>query len=221
MKVIMLLALGLSLSAFSFAQGKVLNIPELLQLVSYSKSEHSYQVDARNKQATVTATETANKTLLGKIKDLYRTLQNRYSTLGTAISAANIGIAAETMVSSIARSQSQLYELAQQNPAIIPLAYLTEIDFVGQSEMLIRFLAGLVLSIGDVNQMKSSDRKLLFDFVISELSHIEDMSNRLVNSVRFGSLAALLHHVNPFDDFVYTDTKMVQEILTNAQYLKR
>lgn len=221
MKTVLLLAFCLLLSGFSFGQGKVLDIPELLQLVSYSKSEHNYQVNARDKQATVTATETANKTLLGKIKEMYRTLQSRYSTLGLAISAANIGIEAEPMVSSIARSQGQLYDLAQNNPAIIPLAYQTEIDFVNQSQMLMRYLAGLVLSYGDINQMKSSDRKLLFDFVISELSHIQDMSNRLVSSVQFGSLASLLHHLNPFDGFVYQDTKMVQDILTNAKYLRR
>ncbi|EHQ30905.1 hypothetical protein [Mucilaginibacter paludis] len=208
-------------SALAYGQGKVLNIPELLQLVSYSKSEHNLQTNARDKQATVTSTETANKTLLVKIKDMYRTLQNRYSTLGTAISAANIGIEAEPMVNSIIRSQSQLYQLAQKNPAIIALAYQTEIDFAGHSEMLIRYLAGLIISIGDVNQMKSSDRKLLFDYVVTELSNIEDMSNRLVRNVQFGTIASLLHHLNPFDDFVYEDQHMISSILSKAKYLKR
>jgi len=215
------MAFSLSLSALSYGQGKVLNIPELLQLVSYSKSEHSLQRDAWDKQGTVTSTETANKTLLGKIKDMYRTLQNRYSTLGTAISAANIGIEAAPMVNSITHSQSQLYQLAQKNPAIIALAYQTEIDFAEHSEMLIRYLAGLILSIGDVNQMKSSDRKLLFDYVLTELSNIQDMSNRLVRNVQFGTLASLLHHVNPFDSFVYEDQHMISAILSNAKYLKR
>lgn len=216
-----MMAFSLLLSAWSYGQGKVLDVPELLQLVSYSKSEHSLQTDARDKQAAVTSTETANKTLLGKIKDMYRTLQNRYSTLGTAITAANVGIEAELMVNSIIRSQSQLYQLAQKNPAIIALAYQTEIDFAAHSEMLIRYLAGLILSIGDVNQMKASDRKLLFDYVVTELSNIEDMSNRLVRNVQFGTLASLLHHLNPFDDFVYEDQHMVSDILSNAKYLKR
>jgi hypothetical protein len=221
MKAIFLLAFGVLLSVFSYGQGKVLDIPELLQLVSYSKSEHSLQEDARNRQATVTGTETANKTLLAKVKDMYRTLQSRYSTLGTAINAAQVGLEAQPMVSSIINSQSQLYDLAQKNPAIIPLAYQTEIDFVEHSEMLIRFLAGLLLSYGDVNQMKSSDRKLLFDFVLQELSNIQDLSNQLVRSVQFSSLASLLHHLNPFDAFVYQDQHIVQDILTNAKYLKR
>ncbi|NHA02532.1 hypothetical protein G7092_01925 [Mucilaginibacter sp. HC2] len=220
-KYLLLTAFCLSTSVLSYGQGKVLDIPELLQLVSYSKSEHTLQTNARDKQTTVTSTETANKTMLGKIKDMYRTLQTRYSTLGTAISAANVGIEAEPMVNSIISSQSQLYQLAQKNPAIIALAYQTEIDFAEQSQMLIRYLAGLIISIGDVNQMKSSDRKLLFDYVISELSKIQDMSNRLVRNVQFGTLASLLHHLNPFDDFVYEDQHMISNILTNAKYLKR
>jgi hypothetical protein len=220
-KHLLLTVFGLLFSAFVYGQGKVLDIPELLQLVSYSKSEHSLQTDARDKQATVTSTETANKTLLGKIKVMYRTLQNRYSTLGTAISAANVGIEAEPMVNSIIRSQSQVYQLAQKNPAIIALAYQTEIDFAEHSEMLIRYLGGLIISIGDVNQMKASDRKLLFDYVVTELSNIEDMSNRLVRNVQFGTLASLLHHLNPFDDFVYEDQHMISDIISKAKYLKQ
>lgn len=57
--------------------------------------------------------------------------------------------------------------------------------------------------------------------MISELSKIQDMSNRLVRNVQFGTLASLLHHLNPFDDFVYEDQHMISNILTNAKYLKR
>jgi hypothetical protein len=221
MKYLLLLTFCLSLSAFCHAQEKVLDIPELLQLTDYSKSEHTQQVNARDKQTTVSSTEAGNKTLLDKMKDMYRTLQNRYSALGTAISAADVGLQAEPMVNSIISSQSQLVQLAQKNPAIIALAYQTEIDFAEHSEMLIRYLAGLLLSIGDINQMKASDRKMLFDYVLTELSNIQDMSNLLVRSVQFGTLAALLHHLDPFDAFVSQDQNMVKDILSNAKYLKQ
>jgi hypothetical protein len=203
------------------AQTSALDIPQLLQLVSYSKSEYSRQTDARTKQAEVTATEAGNKTLLIKMKETYRTLQNRYSILGTAIGAAGIGLQAGPMVSSIIRSQSRLYGLARQNPAIIPLALQTEIDFAEKSELLLDYLAGLTLSIGDVNQMRSSDRKLLFDYVLSELSNIEDLSNNLVRSVQYVNLSGLLKAMNPFQSFVYQDTHIVSDILTNAKYLKK
>src|ERR1700742_1131172 len=102
-KTLSVFALLFSLSAHVFAQD-VLDIPNLLQLVDYSKSEHQLQTNARNNQATVTANEAANRTLLEKLKNVYRTLQNRYPLLGTAISAANIGLQAEPMVNSIVNS---------------------------------------------------------------------------------------------------------------------
>ena len=62
------------------------------QLVDQSISENKLQVKARNEQAVVTANEQANLTLLDKLKNTYRTLQQRYNTLGTAINIAEIGI---------------------------------------------------------------------------------------------------------------------------------
>lgn len=217
--LIFLLAFGLMASA-GHSQTKALDIPGLLQLVSYSKSENSRQVDARNNQAVVTANETANRTLLVKMKEMQRTLQNRYSLLGTAINAAQIGLEAYPMFNSIINSQSQLFGLAQSNPAILPLVLQTETEFVEKSELLIDYMAGLILSIGDVNQMKSSDRKLLFDYVLSELSHIQDLSNNLVRSVQYSTLASTINALNPFRDFIYQDKKMVEDIIRNARYLK-
>lgn len=216
---VFMVSFGLMASA-SFGQTKALDIPGLLQLVSYSKSENSRQVDARNNQALVTANETANRTLLVKMKDMQRTLQNRYSLLGTAINAAQIGMEAYPMFNSIINSQSQLLGLAQSNPAIVPLVLQTEIEFVEKSELLIAYMAGLILSIGDVNQMKSSDRKLLFDYVLSELSHIQDLSNNLVRTARYSSFLSTLNALNPFQDFIYQDKKLVEDIITNAKYLK-
>jgi hypothetical protein len=217
--ILFLFAFGLMASA-CVAQTKAMDIPGLLQLVSYSKSENSLQNMARNDQAVVTANETANKTLLVKMKTMYRTLQNRYSLLGTAINAAQVGLQAEPMVSSIINSQSQLYNLAQQNQAIVPLALQTEIEFAEHSELLIDYMAGLILSIGDVNQTKSSDRKLLFDYVLSELSDIQDLSNNLVRSVAYANLSSLLKSLNPFASFVSQDAHLVNDIITNAKYLK-
>ena len=218
--LVFLMVFGLMASVGN-CQTKALDIPGLLQLVNYSKSENSRQVDARNNQAVVTANETANRTLLAKMKDMQRTLQRRYSILGTAIDAAQIGLEGYPMVNSIIHSQSQLYDLAQRNPANMPLALRTEIEFAEHSELLIDYIAGLILSIGDVNQMKSSDRKLLFDYVLSELSNIQDLSNNLVRTVQYSSLKSTLSSLNPFQNFIYQDKKMVEDIIRNAKYLRK
>jgi hypothetical protein len=203
------------------AQVKALNIPAIHQLVSYSKSENSLQNDARSKQAVVNTNEAGNKTLLTKLKNTYRTLQQRYNTLGTAISAANIGIQATPMVNRIISNQQQLYQLANSNPAIVPLAYQTEIEFVDKAHSLVNYLIGLSASIGDVNQMKLSDRKILFDFILSELSNIQDLSGNLVNTVAYANRSALLRSLNPVQDYIDQDKAIVGDIISNAKYLKQ
>ena len=205
----------------SFAQVNALNIPAIHQLVSYSKSENSLQNDARSKQAVVNANEAGNKTLLTKLKNTYRTLQQRYNTLGTAISAANIGIQATPMVNRIISNQEQLYQLANQNPAIIPLAYQTEIEFVDKAHSLVNYLIGLSASIGDVNQMKLSDRKMLFDFILSELSNIQVLSGNLVNSAAYANRSTLLRSLNPVQGYIDQDKAIVGDIINNAKYLKQ
>ena len=214
-----LFALSFSLSAF--AQQSTIDIVAMHQLIDESKSEHTQQVDARNNQATVTANEQANLTLLVKLKNMYRTLQQRYNTLGTAISVADIAIYAEPMVKQIVNYQGQIVGLAEKNPAGAALGLATEIEFVEKAEALTGYVTGLTLSIGDVNQMKASDRKLLFDYVIIQLSKLQELSGNLVNTLTYSNLNTLLWSINPFQSYIDADKSMAESIIQNAKYLKQ
>ena len=211
----------LFLAHHAFAQQSTLDIAGIHQLIDQSKSEHSLQVDARNQQAVNTANEQANLTLLDKMKNMYRTLQQRYNTLGTAINIADIGIYATPMVNRIVSNQSQIIALAQQNPAVIALGYQTEIEFAEKAESLLGYVSGLVLSLGDVDQMKASDRKLLFDYVISELSRLQELSGNMLTLLQYNSLASVIKALNPFQDFINQDKAIVNRIIQNAKYLKQ
>jgi hypothetical protein len=221
MKIIIL---TLSICCFklsALAQQKMLNLPAMYQLIDESKDEHTKQVNAKNQQAINTANEQVNETQLDKLKGVYRTIQNRYNTLGTLINAADVGIYAMPMVRQIISNQQQIIALAQKNPAIIALGYATEIEFADKAQSLSGYVAGLILSYGDVNQMKASDRKLLFDYVIQQLSHIQELSGNLLNLLQYANLAAVLKTLNPFQDWISQDVNMVKNILNNAKYLKQ
>ena len=215
----LLFACCVSLSAFS--QQNVIDIVGMHQLIDQSKSEHTKQVDARNKQATVTANEQANLTLLDRMKKMYRTLQNRYNTLGTAINLANIGIYATPEVKQIINYQGQIIGLVQKNPAVAFLGVRTEIEFVEKAEGLLGYITGLTLSFGDVNQMKASDRKLLFDYVLTQLSEIQELSGNLVNTLTYSNLSTLLRSINPFQNYIDQDKTVAEDIIQNAKYLKQ
>jgi len=222
MRVFILLPFLLLYQAFICkAQKKALNIPGIHQLVSYSKSENSRQNDARDGQGVVLANEGANKTQLAKLKSVYRSIQQRYQMIGTAIDAANIGLQASPMLNKIIGNQQELFRMASDNPVLVALCYQTEIEFGRRAYSLLQYLVGLCASIGDVNQMRAADRRLLFDFIVSELSDIQQLSTNLVNNIRFGNLNAMIRSMNPFQDFIDTDKAMINEIFQNAKYLKR
>jgi hypothetical protein len=213
-----LFALGFALSAF--AQQSTIDVVGMHQLITESQDEHQKQVTAKNQQAVNTTNEAANMTLLAKLKNTYRTLQQRYNTLGTAITVADIGLEGEPMVKQIINYQGQIMALAEKNPAIIALGYQTEIEFAEKAESLIGYVAGLTLSIGDVNEMKASDRKLLFDYVIQQLSQIQELAGNMLNLLQYNNLAAVLKALNPFQTFIDQDKSIAKDIIQNANYLK-
>ena len=203
-----------------FAQQSTLDIVAMHQLVSQSLDENKLQVKAKNQQAANTANEEANLTLLAKLKNTYRTLQQRYNSLGTAISIADIGIYATPMVKQIASYQKQIVLLTEKTPVLVVLGLQTEIEFAEKAKSLAGYIAGLSLSIGDVNQMKASDRKILFDYIISELSRIQELSGNLVETLQTSSLNSILRSVNPFQDYIDKDKTVAEDIVFNAKYLK-
>jgi hypothetical protein len=204
----------------SYAQQSTLDIAAMHQLIPQSIDENKLQVKAKNQQAVNTVNEQANLTLLDKLKNTYRTLQQRYNTLGTAINVAEIGVYATPMVKQIILYQTQIVQLTRANPILIPLGLATEAEFAEKAKDLSGYVAGLTLSIGDINQMKASDRKLLFDEVISQLSNIQQLSGNLVLTLQNSSLNTILRSINPFQDYVDKDKTVAEDIVFNAKYLK-
>jgi hypothetical protein len=203
------------------AQHKQLNIPAIHQLVEESKSENTQQVTAKDNQSKALANEQANLTLLAKLKVTYRDLQQRYNSLGTAISAANIGLYALPMVERIVSNQGEIIKAVEKNPALMAIGFQSALSFAQQAKALSGYVVGLVISIGDVNQMKASDRKLLFDFVRSELSSIQDLSNNMLAMLQYSRLSDLLKAANPFQNFIDADRGLALDILRNAKYLRQ
>ena len=194
-----------------------LNVQLLHQLVAESKSEHSRQDEAKTKQAVTSANEEVNRGQMNKLKTKYRELQSRFHTVGLAIDAVQIGIEASPIVSEIIRQQSIIYQLASYNPLLITLAFDAERDMADRARMLVNYITALGLSIGDINQMKASDRKILFSHALTELRLIDGACKGLALSMM---QATRKRSLNPFADFINKDKRMVDNILRNVAILK-
>ena len=124
------------------------------------------------------------------------------------------------MVSRIVSNQAQIISLVRKNPALIAIGYESALAFAAKAESLMRYVTGLTLAYGDVNQMKASDRKILFDYVLSELSTVQELSGNMLNVMQYSSLTALLKAANPFQNFLDADRQLAGQILQNAKYLR-
>ncbi|WP_256009452.1 hypothetical protein [Desertivirga xinjiangensis] len=194
-----------------------INVQLLHQLVSENKEEHGKQVTARDRQSKVTATEELNKQKLGKLKGRYRELQQRFHFLGVVIDAAQVGVRADPIVNDIVRHQATIIQEAEKDPLLLPIALDSEADLIKRAKSLFNFLIALTISVGDINQMKVSDRKELFEHVIDELNQISGTSKGLsiclINRNRKSE-------PNPFRQFVNKDKQFVKGIMNKVAILK-
>jgi hypothetical protein len=157
---------------------------------------------------------------MDELKQKYRTLQSRFHTLGLAIDATQIGLQAAPLIREIVDQQAIIVRLAGQDPLLITMAYQTEADLVDKAYRLSMYLYALAISIGDINQMKASDRKILFGHVLTELRRIAGTSRGLAANMYYSNRKRMLESMNPFSEFINRDRQLVDNILDKLNQIK-
>jgi len=197
-----------------------INVALLHQLVDNSRSEHSRQTELRGKQAISSATEEINRSQASQLKTTYRDIQKKFSAVGMAIEGIQIGMEAIPLVDKISADQQKLIQLLRASPGLSLLAISSEIDFADRSQMLLRYLYGLILSAGELNAMSRSDRQMLTSFVISELHSISLNLSGLVNA-----LTAAKRKIKPaaklFSDAGMRDKQLASSILSRLKQISK
>ena len=216
MKRLLILSVLFLSAVSSYAQ---LNVPLMHQLIENSKTEHGKQIDAKNQQAKNTAVEATNKTLMTSVKDRYRTLQERFAKMSIVFDAVNIGISATPLVREIIKEQQKIVVYAQSDPLLIPIALNSEVIFVQKANSLVNYLIGLCAVIGDVNQMKASDRRILFEHILNELRNISYLSGGVARTLQASVMKK--RGTDPFSDYINREETLVNDIMNNVKILKQ
>lgn len=160
-----------------------LNVELIHQLVAHSKDEFSRQKTARNRQAITTANEEVNRGQMARLKERYREIHSRFTVVGTALQALGMGLQSAPVIEDIYNQQRRIIALAGNRPDLVQLAIATERDIVERAVQLGRYIAGLSVSIGDLNQLKASDRRVLFGHAVAELRTIAGASRGLAEAM--------------------------------------
>lgn len=212
--IFMLLVGGISLQAKA-----QLNVPLLHQLVDNNQTENKKQIAAKDEQGKSTAIEASNRSLTTTLKSKYRTLQERFAKMSIVFDAANIGISATPLVKEIIKEQQVIVTYAQSDPILIPVAMDSEVIFVQRANSLVNYLIGLCATIGDINQMKVSDRRILFQFIIDELKTISYLAGGVARSLQAAVIKS--RGTDPFSGYVNQEMGIVNQIMSNAKTLAK
>jgi hypothetical protein len=196
------------------------NVVLLHQLVGQSESEHARQQDARDKQLLLNSGEQINSKSMERLQSTYGAVTARLKVLNLVISAGQIGLQASPIIDEIVEQQRLIFRQAAKDPLLLTLAYGAEADLADQAYQLSNYLYGLLLSMGDVNQMKASDRRILFAHVLSELRRMAGASQGLAMSMQHAVRLKLNTAINPFSGYVNKDKQLIEIIMRNASNIK-
>lgn len=203
------------LPIFCHAQDYI-DVLTLTLSIEDSIDENKRQKTAKEKQLRNTAYETANKEETKKFKSKYEEIRNRLSKLGLVLDAFIISSEAKPIVDRIIATQKNIYNECVSDPSLIPLAIKSETAFVQQAKLLIEYMTGLMIVIGDVYQMKPADRKMLLNHAVRELRNLDAITSNLYTSIYWHKRAVDFEKLR-FKKWINRDKDIINEIITNAK----
>lgn len=186
--------------------------------VDHTLKENQRLKSIKNEQAVVGVLEETNKNETNILKTTYDKIISRLSKLGLAIDAAFMVKEVYPMLNQLIETQSKVIEVVSDHPQLLPLAIENERFIVEKGRSLVNYMVGLFLSIGDLNQMKAGDRKLLLNHGLNELSSLNGMSWRMLSVMRSRLLADELKRMRTLA-WVNREKDLIGDIIENAKSL--
>jgi len=213
-----LLAVLLSLCSITGWSASYINYLMMNTAIKHTLEEHERQKKIRNNQAVDTGLEDVNRGKLSDFREQYRKVEARMNSLGLLIDAGVLATQAVPLVNSIKQSQEELIALLADNPGLLFTAAGMEQELAEKAVSILSYMAGILLTYGDINRMKPADRKMLLNFARDELRALDAQSYRLLASMQ-RSLQLKEKGLAEFGRWVNRERSLVNEIISNARRL--
>lgn len=186
--------------------------------IKHTLEENSRQKQIRTNQATDTSLEEANRKQMSLFQREYQQVEARMKSLGLLLDAGVLATEAVPLVNSITASQTELLSLISEHPLLLLSAADVEQELAEKAVSILNYMAGILLTYGELNHMKPSDRKMLLNFARDELRALDGQSYRLLRSLQ-QSLASKNAGISVFSGWVNEDKELIGSILSNVKAL--
>ncbi|HAP95099.1 MAG TPA: hypothetical protein DCP54_04975 [Chryseobacterium sp.] len=157
-------------------QQENVSFPMMNLEIRHTMEENGRQKEMKNKQALNLATENQNKKQWTKLRETTVKIQERLRFVDFAMQSIPTGYAITQEAARIRNNELLIIEELQTAPYALIVALLGQIQFADDLQMVVRLLAGIVVSYGAINQMEKAERKVLLDYALEEVNRLESES---------------------------------------------
>lgn len=192
------------------------SFPMMNQEIRHSMNEHERQVEMKNKQHINLGAEVVNKKQWAKFKDTTKKIQDRLRIVDFALQAIPTGIVISQEAREIKENQKKIFNEIRTAPYALVVALPKQIQFIDELQMVVRFLTGIVISYGAINQMEKAERKILLDYGLAEVQRLNSESFYILQTIRnakekFETRKGLLQY------YMNRDRQIVEDIINNVK----
>jgi hypothetical protein len=184
--------------------------------VDNTLKEHKRQRKIRTNQGLVGTQEEINKEKMGFFREKYEKIRSRLNSVGLLIEAGFVSLEAYPVLEQILETQRDIFDVVSNAPKLTFIAFESETEITDKAMSIVRFITGIVISYGDINQMKPSDRKMLLDHAMNELQTVNRKSYLLLLTLRRAKQQQSLTD-NHFASWINQDQKIIQDIVAKAK----
>jgi len=185
-------------------------------MIDHTLREHERQTDIRNTQAITAAQEENNKAKLNEVKEVYTKIRSRLNSLGFIFNSVSFTIDAIPIINRVVSRQRELINLASSHPKLAAFHIGNEVKILDKLQLLARFMTALLITYQDINQMKASDRKTLFDHGLYQLQDIYIATNQIYQNCQNYLYAEQLKKME-IKYWVNREKNMIEQIIQNAK----
>lgn len=157
-------------------QQENVSFPMMNLEIRHTMEENGRQKEMKNKQTLNLATENQNKKQWTKLRETTVKIQDRLRFVDFAMQSIPMGYAITQEAARIRNNELLIIEELQTAPYALIVALPGQIQFADDLQMVVRLLAGIVVSYGAINQMEKAERKVLLDYALEEVKRLESES---------------------------------------------
>lgn len=200
-------------------QRENVSFPMLNQQIRSQLEEHERQSSLLETQNQSVALEHSNSQQWKEYQQTSSLVLNRLSAAENWMQTGAYAMAIVERGKRIESLEENLLSELKQAPYLIPEALKEKVQWTKDFESLLRYLVGLSMTLGEINQMERADRKILFDFALEELSQLESKSRYLLFTLRESRQKVEIQK-SQLRYYVQRDKSLVQSILNQLKSLK-